>query len=146
MNPRRGARVLAGASILLASLAALAYWVLSKRPCESETAAVDSLRALNYAQMEYEQTHPESGYAPTLAELRAETLIDEILSTGTAHEYGFALTSGPRQPSGRIVTYTVLAEPSFHFARCPSLFTDETGVIRFTRERRQATATDPPLQ
>ena len=40
----------------------------------------------------------------------------------------------------------VLAEPSFHFARCPSLFTDETGVIRFTRERRQATATDPPLQ
>jgi hypothetical protein len=137
---------MAGASILLASLAALAYWVLSKRPCESQIATVESLRALNYAQMEYEQTHPDSGYAPTLAELRAETLIDEILATGTAHEYEFALTSGARESSGRILTYTVLAEPSFHFARCPSLFTDETGVIRFTRERRQATATDPPLQ
>jgi len=137
---------MAGASILLASLAALAYWVLSKRPCESETGAVDSLRALNYAQMEYEQTHPESGYAPTLAELRAETLIDEVLATGTAHEYGFALTSGPRQSAGRIVAYTVLAEPSFHFARCPSFFTDETGVIRFTRENRAATVADSPLQ
>ena len=136
---------MAGASILLASLAALAYWVLSKRPCDSEIAAVESLRSLNYAQMEYEQSHPESGYAPTLADLRAETLIDESLATGTAHEYGFALTSGARQSSGRILTYTVLAEPSFHFAHCPSFFTDETGVIRFTRENRAATATDSPL-
>jgi hypothetical protein len=63
LNPLRGARAAAGASILLASLAALAYWVLSRRPCESETAAEESLRALNYAQTEYEQTHPESGYA-----------------------------------------------------------------------------------
>jgi len=95
--------------------------------------------------MEYEQTHPESGYAPTLAELRTETLIDETLATGSAYEYGFALTSGAPQSSGRIITYAVIASPSFHFATCASFFSDQTGVIRFTRENRAATATDSPL-
>jgi hypothetical protein len=95
--------------------------------------------------MEYEQTHPESGYAATLAELRAETLIDETLATGAAHDYGFTLASGPRQSSGRIITYTVIARPSFHFASCASFLSDQSGVIRFTRENRAATATDSPL-
>jgi hypothetical protein len=95
--------------------------------------------------MEYEQTHPESGYAATLGDLRAETLIDEVLATGSSHEYEFALTSGTRQPSGRIITYAVIAQPSFHFAHCASFFTDQSGVIRFTRENRAATAADSPL-
>ena len=95
--------------------------------------------------MEYEQSHPESGYAATLGELRAETLIDETLASGTAHEYEFTLTSGRRQSSGRVISYTVAAEPGFHFARCPALFTDETSVIRSTRQNRAATATDSPL-
>lgn len=103
------------------------------------------MRAINYGQMEYEQTRPEAGYAGTLAELRAAELIDETLATGSTHEYGFALTPGSPQSSGRIVSYRVIARPSFHFARCASFFTDETGVIRFTRENRAATAADSPL-
>ena len=59
---------MAGASILLASLTPLSPTGSCRRvPCESQIATVESLRALNYAQMEYEQTHPESGYAPTLS-------------------------------------------------------------------------------
>jgi len=95
--------------------------------------------------MEYEQTHPESGYAATLAELRAETLIDETLGTGAAHEYGFTITAGPREASGRIITYAVIARPSFHFANCASFLTDQSGVIRFTRENRLATPADPAI-
>jgi hypothetical protein len=111
-----------------------------------ETAAVDSLRAINYGQMEYEQSHPEAGYAPTLADLRAAELIDETLATGSSHEYGFSLRPGSPQSSGRMLTYAVIARPSFQFARCASFFSDETGVIRFTRENRAATAADPQLQ
>ena len=114
------------------------------RPCRSETAAVESLRALNYAQTEYEQTHPESGYAPTLGDLRSAELIDEALTTGTSHEYQYALAPGP-ESSGRILTYSVVARPSFRFSSCPSLFTDDSGVIRFTRENRAATVADSPL-
>jgi hypothetical protein len=139
----RGARFRLGASILLLGLFVLGYWRLSRTPCESEPIAVDSLRAINYAQSEYEQTHPDTGYASSLFELREAGMISEALASGVGGAYKFSLTAGAAHSSGRVLTYGAAAAPAFRSrGSCPSYFTDETGVIRFTRDDRAATAAD----
>ena len=142
----RGVRIVAGASIFMA-LSFLAYWVLSPGPCDYEAAAIAGLRALNSAQTEYEQTHPETGYASTLVELREAEVIDEALATGLDHDYRFTLKADPPRSSGRILTYTALADPAFRpRGTCRGFFTNEIGTIHFTLEDRPATVEDPLLQ
>ncbi len=119
----------------------------------NQASAVSSLRTINTAETTYADAY-KIGFSPTLAELgpgpaaSASTagLIDSVLAGGRKSGYTFAYTAGPKDASGHVKTYTVVAGPAnFGGRRIVSYFTDESGVIRQTDEDRPATAKDPPV-
>jgi hypothetical protein len=115
-----------------------------------EASAVGSLRTINVAQTEYARTHPEKGFAQSLAELGPEPrsgLIDSVLAGGRKSGYVFVLTATSSDWHSRISHYAVVARPQKYGKDTKrSFFTDESGVQRFTSEDRVPTAQDPVLQ
>lgn len=115
-----------------------------------EASAVGSLRTINVAQVEYARTHPDRGFASSLAELGPgsdDPLIDSVLASGKKSSYVFILTAAPPDSHGRIVRYGITARPQHYGKNIKhNFFTDESGVLRFTTENRAATAQDPTLQ
>jgi hypothetical protein len=60
--------------------------------------------------------------------------------------YRFFYSPGPVNNLGRVVNYTITADPvSENASGIRHFFTDESGVIRANRSE-QATADSPPLQ
>src|SRR6266566_3830316 len=115
-----------------------------------EASAVASLRTINVAQVEYARTHPDKGFAYSLAELgpgSGDALIDSVLASGRKSGYVLILTAAPPDSHGRIVRYVIMARPQ-HYGKNTNhnFFMDESGVLRFTTENRAATAQDPALQ
>lgn len=74
----------------------------------------------------------------------AASLIDSSLASGTKQGYTFIYSPGPRDSTGRITSYAITARCWCVDERL-TFYTDESGVIRFTRENRPATVEDPPL-
>jgi hypothetical protein len=115
-----------------------------------EASAVGSLRTINVAQVEYARTHPDRGFASSLAELGPgsdDPLIDSVLASGKKSSYIFILTAASPDSHGRIVRYGITARPQHYGKNIKhNFFTDESGVLRFTTENRAATAQDPTLQ
>jgi hypothetical protein len=129
----------------------------------NDSSAVGALRTLNTAAVTYEGTY-NNGYPPSLQALAdpgsgqqpscaAAALIDSTLASGQKSGYRFTYTPGPAVekaaagcPPG-VKSYTFIARP-FEFGKTGryNLFTDETAIIRVTREDRVATAHDPELQ
>ena len=75
-----------------------------------------------------------------------ETLGDRArLAARWAQSAGYQLQYTPAEPDvdGHVRNYTLLARPGNYGFR--NFYSDETGVIRATREDRPATAEDPPL-
>ena len=121
----------------------------------NEVLAVRCLYLINTAEINYAATY-DKGYSRTLT-LALETaakqtdpflggaeLIDGSLMRGKKGGYVFVYKPGVVE-GGKIVTYTVVARPEKWRKDLRSLFTDETGVIRWTSENRAATAKDPPI-
>jgi hypothetical protein len=73
----------------------------------------------------------------------AAGLIDESLSGGKKAGYVFNYQPGAKDKSGHITSYTVTARPQRWQKNVVSFFTDQTGVIRWTKEDRAPTAKDP---
>jgi len=114
-----------------------------------EEACVSSLRTLNTAQVTYWGGDPQKGFARTLEQLgpKGEGLIEPILASGKKSGYRFTLAPGQANASGVIKQYTISARPLEMLVEGQrSFFTDETGVIRSTREDRAATASDATTQ
>lgn len=115
-----------------------------------ENAVILSLRTINKM-----LGKDPRGFSPTLEYLHMVTVdhphsperkIIESLPTDQAGRYRFVYGAGPRDERGHIVTYTLEARPIQHQrGSCCSFFTDQTGVIRRTAERRAATARDPQV-
>lgn len=119
----------------------------------NQASAVGSLRTINAAQITYWHTYG-SGYSASLAALgppppgapptpAAAGLVDDTLASGKKSGYIFTYTPGPRDATGKITAYTVVARSNCQNWR--SFFIDDTGVIRVTNENRPATAQDPPI-
>lgn len=121
--------------------------------------AVGDLREINNAQATYAETY-KIGYSPSLLALgpsasnqppsvSAASLIDSVVAGGRKHDYTYSYSPGPRNASGRITTYTVLARPVkfgiWEGTGTRDYFTDESGIIRWTSEDRPAIAKDPAL-
>lgn len=105
----------------------------------NESAAVSSLRNIVTSQITYSATTGEGSYAPNLATLSAEKLIDSVLGSGNKGGYTFLV-------AGSSSEFYVVARPtSYNETGIRSFFSDETGVIRYTTEDRPATAEDSPL-
>jgi hypothetical protein len=114
-----------------------------------EASAVGSLRTINVAQVEYARTHPDRGFASSLAELGPGSdnpLIDSVLASGKKSSYIFTLTAAPQDSHGRTVRYGITGRPQHYGKTKHSFFIDESGVLRFTTENRAATSKDPVLQ
>ncbi len=105
---------------------------------ESETSAISSVKKIVTAQFDYSEGSG-GGYAMTLVDLRSRGLIDSALESGVKDGYVFSMGS-----FGSV--FTVGATPlTYGSTGTRSFFSDETGVIRYTRESRPATAEDPPI-
>lgn len=124
--------------------------LLFQERAPDEASAVGSLRTINVAQVEYARTHPDRGFASSLAELGPgsdDPLIDSVLASGKKSSYVFILTAAPPDSHGRIVRYGITARPQHYGKNIKhNFFTDESGVLRFTTENRAATAQDPAIQ
>jgi type II secretory pathway pseudopilin PulG len=111
------------------------------------TRAADGLMAtINAAQVIYARTHPDKGFASSLAELGPSPgaeLIDGLLASGKKSGYVYILTATPPDSSGRVTHYTLVVRPDKYTSETASFFTDETGVERFTFENRVPTENDP---
>jgi type IV pilus assembly protein PilA len=117
--------------------------------------AVGSVRTINTAEVTYASTYT-TGYSRTLAEM-GETatgvkespsranLIDNELAQGRKHGYVFTYRPGKKDKDGKISNYTVTARPIKWHKDAVSFFTDQTGVIRWTRENRAPTAKDDTI-
>jgi hypothetical protein len=124
---------------------------------QNERAAVGVVRTLNTALVVYNRTY-KTGYALSLGVLGsprdgetvgpwAANLVDSTVERGVRQGYKFIYRPGPEDSEGRIRAYTVTARPmKYGETGKLSVFTDESGIIRATRENREATAKDPPLQ
>jgi hypothetical protein len=89
-----------------------------------------------------------ASYAATEGHFPAslEALGDRVrLAAQWAQSAGYQLQYTPAAPGGdgRVHNYILLARPSNYGFR--NFYTDETGVVRATREDRPATPHDPPI-
>ena len=113
------------------------------------------MRSINTAEVYYDKTYGKS-FSPALAALgvpaegnapsaAAANLLVNELAGGRIAGYVFVYKSGAPDKDARITTYTVVARPVKWQKGFLSIFTDETGKIRGTRENREPTAQDELL-
>lgn len=157
---REGGEVgrLVGAFFLALTVVVVSAGLLPRgeRKNDLDAAMLGAIRTINTAEITYASTY-EGSFSMNLAELgspppgvspsaSAAGLIDEVLARGVKNGYRFFYTPGPQDAGGKITTYTLTARPLQYTHRVRrSVFTDETGVIRFTQEDRNPTAQDPLL-
>jgi len=142
-----------GSTVLFAGLAMLIFYSGNEVVQEGakvveadyESLAISSIRNIATSQIIY--TFATSGTSPLdtgdfandLKALETAGHIDSVLGSGTKDGYAFST-------SGDANTFTASASPlSFGSTGTRSFFTDESGVIRYTREDRPATVEDSPL-
>lgn len=113
-----------------------------------EESCIGNLRSINVAEGTYWGGDPKKGFARSLKELgpKGEGLIVRALAIGRKDGYHFSFTPVSAETGKPISRYTISARPIRRLVKDQrSFFTDETGVIRSTRENRAATAADPPV-
>ena len=147
------------AIILIIAAIAIPNFMRSKMAA-NEASAVSSMRTINTAQVAYNATYPDIGYATTLTVLgppgssssclnsgdatsTTACLLDNVLSSGTKAGYNFKITAGTTTPN---TTYQCNGDPvqpgssgQRHF------FSDSTGVIR-ANQTATAVSSDTPVQ
>ncbi len=105
----------------------------------NEAAAINSIRNIVTSQITYSANLGKGNYAVNLKALGDAGLIRSVLASGTRFGYAFST-------SGDADTFTVSATPlDYGSTGAHSFFSDESGVVRYTREDRPATVGDPPL-
>ena len=120
-----------------------------------EANAVGASRTINTAEVTYAATY-NIGFSVNLlvlgggppgsqpTEMQAG-LIAKGLAQGTWHNYTFTYKPGPKDKHGIIISYSLVVGPVKWHKDAASFYTDQSGVIRSTRENRAPTANDKPL-
>ncbi len=107
----------------------------------SDASAISAVRNIVTSQITYLAMTGGGSYATSLTELENAQLIDSVLGSGTKDGYTFRTTAGSDGS-----TFMVTATPLNRAGTEPrSFYSDETGVIRYTREDRPAWFRDTPL-
>jgi hypothetical protein len=114
------------------------------------------LRTINLACITYASTY-NRGWPASLAQLGPPTdpaaptvdhagLIPTDLAAGNLSGYIFTYSSESPDPTHRVTSYQISAIPEHQSdPPLPSFYTDQSGVVRETRERRAAGPLDPPI-
>jgi hypothetical protein len=136
---------LAGVGLTLGYLE-LACWTLlfiglfprhSNQIAVDESAAVGALRTINDAEYAYSEAHPKSAYTKRLQDLNGDSgqvwFIDHALASGVKSDYKFTYVPHLSKQDGVVDEYQVFADPIDSPDAMRHFFTDQTGVIRYTR-------------
>ena len=134
-------RILIACGILLLTLALVGWfavpWRLSGSKKDSEMRARDAMATIQAALASYEAA--ERAF-PSSLEALSDTARTAAQTAQLGH-YTLQYTPGRPDAEGRITSYTLTARPAnFGFL---SFYSDESGVVRATREDRAATVQDP---
>jgi hypothetical protein len=128
--------------ILLAAIWAMVWFAMPSRRAGPGTATEQEMKdVLGNVQQQLTGYAAAEGYFPnSLEDLgpAVRTLAQEAQSAGYELQYIPGLAGN----DGRIHSYTLLAHPGNYGSR--NFYTDESGVIRATKEGRAATVQDPP--
>jgi hypothetical protein len=131
-------------TILFGSLWSFLWFVISPRTgqptLQAEAQALDSLSQVQAALASYSQAM-SGAYPSTLDPLGAAVRVAAQRAQSLGYQLQYA--PGPLASDGSIHSYSLQATAGNHGYR--SFYTDESGVVRATREERPAAATDPPL-
>ncbi len=131
--------------------------LLRSRIAANQASAVGSLRTINTCELTYQSTF-NVGYSSLLSYLgpsggalpnsTAAGLVDSILAgvgnNSSKSGYNFVYSPTTDSTTGRVVRYTLTADPQSTSTGTNYYFTDETGIIRLNGTT-VATATDSPL-
>ena len=112
-----------------------------------------SLRTLNTAMVTYASTYPDLGFPSSISLLAGNGgssdhagLIDPTLGTPPYEKSGYHFTYSSDGDSPN-TTYKIKGRPmEFGVTGTRSFFTDQSGVIRSTKEDKEPTAEDSPLE
>lgn len=130
-------------AIILLSLAAVAWfalpWRLAGSKPESEAHAAAAIAQLQQGLAAYQSS--EGGFPSSLEPLG--TRARDALQEAQSGRYTLQYTPGNPEPNGRVKTYSLTARAGNYGYL--NFFTDETGILRATRENRPATAGDPRI-
>jgi hypothetical protein len=131
-------------TVLFGSLWSFLWFVISPRTgqptLQAEQQALDSIAQVQSALASYAQVM-SGAYPSTLDPLGTAVRVAAQRAQGFGYQLAYA--PGPLGNDGGIHGYSLQATAGNHGYR--SFYTDESGVIRATREERAATASDPPL-
>jgi hypothetical protein len=131
-------------TILFGSLWSFLWFVVSPRTgqptVQAEQQALDSLATVQGALASYAQAM-NGAYPSTLDPLGAAVRVAAQRAQSLGYQMQYM--PGPLGGGSSIHGYSLTATAGNHGYR--SFYTDESGVVRATREERQAIATDPPL-
>jgi hypothetical protein len=122
---------------------------------DNEQSALGATRTINTAEVAYDSTYKKGysvnlwvlgegprGFTPSAAQAG---LVASELARGKWHNYVFTYRAGAKDKDGRITAYTLTVRPTRWRKGLVSYFTDQTGVIRWTKEHRAPTAKDPTI-
>jgi len=122
---------------------------------EDEANALGATRTVNTAEVVYAATY-KKGFSPDLLVLGEgpagaapsadhAALVAIELAKGKWGNYLFSYKPGAKGKDGNIATYMLNVRPIRWHKGLVSYFTDQTGVIRWTKGNRAPTAKDPPI-
>ena len=137
-----------GFIVLIGLMGGFTLPTLLYNPRGNEARAVRSIRQIHTCAARFAARHPERGYPVSLAEMRpaGDECMDEPLAGGQKNSYIFVYTPGTAAPTGRVLGYTIHAH-SIHVEQgALKYFSNETAVVRWTGEDREASGVDPPLK
>ena len=98
--------------------------LLASRKASNEAAAIGTMRTLGSAQATYLSTvGNNTNYAGSLADLNTESLIDDVLATGTKSGYTYTMSA----PAAG--TYASTADPVGASSGTRNFTSNESGVI-----------------
>ncbi len=137
---RKNFRLIAAACLLALLFAIAAPNLLRHRMAQSEHSAPQMVRAIDLAVRAYVAEYGTT--PPALSSLKGR-LTPALSCDAPACEFiGYRLRYTPSPGSPR---YSISAQPTTPRTGARSFYMDETGVLRYTKENRVATARDPPL-
>jgi len=130
--------------VLLAAIWSFLWFVVPERQgnptVQAEARALQSLQEVQAALADY--AAGQSGYPRQFEALGEGVRAAAQLAQSVSYQIQYA--PGPVEADGRIHTYSLQARAGNYGFR--SFYTDDTGVLRATRENRPATVQDPPIR